>query len=574
MNYEAFLSRAGERMQQSAIRQMGTVAAENPDIISFAPGLSRARDVRLGRVPGHRRATCWPGSDGIACCSTGPRAATGRCWNGSWASSRSRWHYVPTDEPARDRPAPSRASTWWAACCSIPATSCWWSCPATRERITAFRNAQATLVGIRAGGRRALARRSRGDHAAAQAGSAARQVPLRRTELPEPDRPADRSREAPPAARVGGATRPAHRRGRPVRRPVLRRRGESRGHAADQGRRPARARHLPEQLLEDARAGVPDRVHGGARGRWRRSSRPPSRRSISAPAASTSTSCSKPAARGVLARQVARCCGRRIAASATSWSRPCGSTLGDLASWRQPRGGFFLWVDASRGHRCGRLASARPRAPGDLRRRPGVLRGRLGCQHAAAGVLLRRRRRGSSKGFARLAASSSRRWRRRRLPSAARGGERHGRAGQRGRAARQAAARRGAEAPAPSRPTSTSDSISPPAGTARGSTTAGRPARGRPHSAPGWRRPCAAKPRISAARYGASTRRADAAMAEPIGRAGRGFRQRWAPLRRSRARTWLSKRHEVDVALVESGGPTTSRRCASASRCTRRACRQ
>jgi 2-aminoadipate transaminase len=38
MNYEAFLSRAGERMQQSAIRQMGTVAAQRPDVISFAPG--------------------------------------------------------------------------------------------------------------------------------------------------------------------------------------------------------------------------------------------------------------------------------------------------------------------------------------------------------------------------------------------------------------------------------------------------------------------------------------------------------------------------------------------------------
>ncbi|MGE3841906.1 MAG: PLP-dependent aminotransferase family protein [Vicinamibacterales bacterium] len=38
MNYDQLLSRAGERMQQSAIRQMGTVAAENPDVISFAPG--------------------------------------------------------------------------------------------------------------------------------------------------------------------------------------------------------------------------------------------------------------------------------------------------------------------------------------------------------------------------------------------------------------------------------------------------------------------------------------------------------------------------------------------------------
>jgi 2-aminoadipate transaminase len=38
MNYDTLLSRVGVGMQQSAIRQMGTVAAQNPDIISFAPG--------------------------------------------------------------------------------------------------------------------------------------------------------------------------------------------------------------------------------------------------------------------------------------------------------------------------------------------------------------------------------------------------------------------------------------------------------------------------------------------------------------------------------------------------------
>jgi 2-aminoadipate transaminase len=38
MNYDAFLSRVGNAMQQSAIRQMGTVAAQMPDVISFAPG--------------------------------------------------------------------------------------------------------------------------------------------------------------------------------------------------------------------------------------------------------------------------------------------------------------------------------------------------------------------------------------------------------------------------------------------------------------------------------------------------------------------------------------------------------
>ncbi len=38
IDYDALFSRVGLGMQQSAIRQMGTVAAQNPDIISFAPG--------------------------------------------------------------------------------------------------------------------------------------------------------------------------------------------------------------------------------------------------------------------------------------------------------------------------------------------------------------------------------------------------------------------------------------------------------------------------------------------------------------------------------------------------------
>ena len=38
INYDAFLSRSAERMQESAIRKMGTVLAQGRDIISFAPG--------------------------------------------------------------------------------------------------------------------------------------------------------------------------------------------------------------------------------------------------------------------------------------------------------------------------------------------------------------------------------------------------------------------------------------------------------------------------------------------------------------------------------------------------------
>jgi 2-aminoadipate transaminase len=38
MNYDAFLSRAGASMQESAIRQMGSVLSKSKDMISFAPG--------------------------------------------------------------------------------------------------------------------------------------------------------------------------------------------------------------------------------------------------------------------------------------------------------------------------------------------------------------------------------------------------------------------------------------------------------------------------------------------------------------------------------------------------------
>ena len=41
-NYDRFLSRAAERMQESAIRRMGTVLAQKRDIISFAPGYPAA----------------------------------------------------------------------------------------------------------------------------------------------------------------------------------------------------------------------------------------------------------------------------------------------------------------------------------------------------------------------------------------------------------------------------------------------------------------------------------------------------------------------------------------------------
>jgi 2-aminoadipate transaminase len=42
MNYDGFLSRAAERMKESAIRRMGTLLAHGADIVSFAPGYPAA----------------------------------------------------------------------------------------------------------------------------------------------------------------------------------------------------------------------------------------------------------------------------------------------------------------------------------------------------------------------------------------------------------------------------------------------------------------------------------------------------------------------------------------------------
>ena len=55
MNYDTLLSRVGVGMQQSAIRQMGTVAAQNPDIISFAPGYPAPENFAWDEYQGDRR---------------------------------------------------------------------------------------------------------------------------------------------------------------------------------------------------------------------------------------------------------------------------------------------------------------------------------------------------------------------------------------------------------------------------------------------------------------------------------------------------------------------------------------
>ena len=76
MNYETLFSRGADTMRQSPIRQMGTVAAQRADLISFAPGYPGAdafawedyRAIADDRCAGVAR----------TCCSTGRRMASRR----------------------------------------------------------------------------------------------------------------------------------------------------------------------------------------------------------------------------------------------------------------------------------------------------------------------------------------------------------------------------------------------------------------------------------------------------------------------------------------------------------------
>ena len=58
IDYEGFLSRAGARMQESAIRRMGTVLAQKQDIISFAPGYPAPETFPRGTSSRRSPASC------------------------------------------------------------------------------------------------------------------------------------------------------------------------------------------------------------------------------------------------------------------------------------------------------------------------------------------------------------------------------------------------------------------------------------------------------------------------------------------------------------------------------------
>ena len=58
IDYDHFLSKAALRSQGSAIRKMGVMALRVPDMISFAPGLSRSRSSMRGTSSGRSPRSC------------------------------------------------------------------------------------------------------------------------------------------------------------------------------------------------------------------------------------------------------------------------------------------------------------------------------------------------------------------------------------------------------------------------------------------------------------------------------------------------------------------------------------
>ena len=145
MNYDAFLSRAGERMQQSAIRQMGTVTAQRPDVISFAPGYP-APDVFAWADYREIAASVLSGTDGTVL-QYGPtrgyppllEAIAGMVAERGIAATPSDLLITTGSQQGLDLVARVLLDPGDVVLVELPSYT---------GAITAFRNAQATLVGV------------------------------------------------------------------------------------------------------------------------------------------------------------------------------------------------------------------------------------------------------------------------------------------------------------------------------------------------------------------------------------------------------------------------------------------
>ena len=144
-NYDRFLSRAAEGMQESAIRRMGTVLAQKRDIISFAPGYPAADTFPWSEFQEIARELL-AGTD-PSVLHTDRRGATGRCSRPSpesWGARRAddvleRLLVTTGSQQGLDLVARVLVDPGDVVLVELPTYT---------GAITAFRNVQAQMVGV------------------------------------------------------------------------------------------------------------------------------------------------------------------------------------------------------------------------------------------------------------------------------------------------------------------------------------------------------------------------------------------------------------------------------------------
>ena len=225
-NYDTFLSRAAAGDAGVRHPPDGHAARAEPRHHLVRARLPGAGHVPVGGVPGDRaraavrRATA-------ACCSTGRRAATGRCSRRSPAS----WQRAASPTPLERLLVTTGSQQGLDLVARVlldPGDVVLVELPTYTGAITAFRNVQAQMVGVPQEADGIDLEALDDIHARLVQRGPPRAGPLRRAELPEPDRVCSIGlAQAAAAARVGRAPRHADRRGRPVSRAVLRGLGDA-----------------------------------------------------------------------------------------------------------------------------------------------------------------------------------------------------------------------------------------------------------------------------------------------------------------------------------------------------------
>lgn len=147
INYDQFLSRAAERMQGSAIRRMGTVLAQASDIISFAPGYPAPETFPWNDFSEIARELL-TGKDGNVL-QYGPTRGFKPLLDELVAIMRSRGAASVTPDELLVTTGSQQGLDLVARVLLDPGDVVLVELPTYTGAITAFRNVQATMIGVR-----------------------------------------------------------------------------------------------------------------------------------------------------------------------------------------------------------------------------------------------------------------------------------------------------------------------------------------------------------------------------------------------------------------------------------------